>query len=377
MSASTHGGTGERLDWADIAKGMSIILVVMMHSTLGVQHAAGATGWLGPVVAFAQPFRMPAFFLLAGFFFASMLGRSWRDVIDRRVLGYVWVLLLWSFILALLRGDVLQAVLAGEAVRSALLHLVEPNGALWFLHALALFALAAKLTARIPALPLLGAAALLHCANVQTGWTLPDEFASRFVFFLAGCRLAPRIVEFASWARRAPALATCIVLAAALGTAFAVFPHLAGFDAAQLGPEAPLSLLLGAFGALGVVAFATLLERSPVAGLLSGLGRRTLAIYVAFTVPMAAARIALLRFDAPLDIGTMSLVVTLVALAAPLVLLRLAGPLRLGFVFRRPGWFALPPVRPEPAQPTPPQRNEAISPSGFLSIAGTRQPSAG
>ena len=38
--------TGEktRVDWVDIAKGICIIFVVMMHSVLGVEEDAGARG---------------------------------------------------------------------------------------------------------------------------------------------------------------------------------------------------------------------------------------------------------------------------------------------------------------------------------------------
>ncbi len=52
-----------RIDWVDYAKGICILLVVMMHSTLGVEKAAGDTGWLGYVVEFSRPFRMPDFFV--------------------------------------------------------------------------------------------------------------------------------------------------------------------------------------------------------------------------------------------------------------------------------------------------------------------------
>jgi uncharacterized membrane protein YcfT len=38
MSAGTGAA---RVDWVDYAKGICIILVVMMHSTLGVEKAAG------------------------------------------------------------------------------------------------------------------------------------------------------------------------------------------------------------------------------------------------------------------------------------------------------------------------------------------------
>ena len=36
-----------RVDWVDYAKGFCIIMVVMMHSTLGVEAAAGQTSWMG------------------------------------------------------------------------------------------------------------------------------------------------------------------------------------------------------------------------------------------------------------------------------------------------------------------------------------------
>ena len=57
-----------RTQWIDYAKGISIILVVMMHSTLSSEEALGHVGWLHEVVAFAKPFRIPAFFMVAGLF---------------------------------------------------------------------------------------------------------------------------------------------------------------------------------------------------------------------------------------------------------------------------------------------------------------------
>src|ERR1043165_1714477 len=55
-----------RVDWVDYAKGFCIVMVVMMHSTLGVEAAAGQDSWMHALVAFAKPFRMPAFFMISG-----------------------------------------------------------------------------------------------------------------------------------------------------------------------------------------------------------------------------------------------------------------------------------------------------------------------
>ena len=63
MQATERSG---RIAWVDYAKGFCIILVVMMHSTLGVEAALGAKNWLHEAVIFAKPFRIPAFFLMSG-----------------------------------------------------------------------------------------------------------------------------------------------------------------------------------------------------------------------------------------------------------------------------------------------------------------------
>src|ERR1700719_2824079 len=79
-----------RVDWVDYAKGYCIIFVVMMHSTLGVEQAAGHASWLGTVVAFAKPFRMPDFFLISGLFLAQVIDRDWRTFLDRKVVHFVY-----------------------------------------------------------------------------------------------------------------------------------------------------------------------------------------------------------------------------------------------------------------------------------------------
>ena len=62
--SSPHEAGGTRVPWVDTAKGVCIVLVVMMHSTLGVGEAMGGEGFMHDIVAFARPFRMPDFFRL-------------------------------------------------------------------------------------------------------------------------------------------------------------------------------------------------------------------------------------------------------------------------------------------------------------------------
>ena len=89
-----------RLDWVDYAKGICIIMVVMMHSVLGVEAAAGHDGFMHAVVEFAKPFRMPDFFLISGLVTPASLARKGRRFAHDRLvrLGIplaVWVLGIW------------------------------------------------------------------------------------------------------------------------------------------------------------------------------------------------------------------------------------------------------------------------------------------
>ena len=76
----TANGTSDRVDWVDYAKGICIVMVVMMHSVLGVELAAGETGFMHVLVAFAKPFRMPDFFLISGLFLPLVIDREDADI---------------------------------------------------------------------------------------------------------------------------------------------------------------------------------------------------------------------------------------------------------------------------------------------------------
>ena len=65
-------------------------MVVMMHSVLGVELAAGETGFMHQVVMFAKPFRMPDFFLISGLFLPIVIDCDWRIYLDRKVVHFAY-----------------------------------------------------------------------------------------------------------------------------------------------------------------------------------------------------------------------------------------------------------------------------------------------
>src|SRR5215204_1576203 len=93
-SARAGGMDEGRVPWVDTAKGVCIVLVVMMHATLGVGEAMGGEGFMHQVVAFARPFRMPDFFLVSGLFLSRVIDRDWKAYADRRVVHFLYFYLL-------------------------------------------------------------------------------------------------------------------------------------------------------------------------------------------------------------------------------------------------------------------------------------------
>src|SRR5947207_7756431 len=264
-----------RVDWVDYAKGFCIVMVVMMHSTLGVEAAAGNTSWMHYAVAFAKPFRMPDFFLISGLFLARVIDRDWRSYLDRKVVHFAYFYVLWVTIqfafkapaFAAEHGTLGVARLYAEAF-------VEPFGTLWFIYLLPIFFVVTKLTHGVPVLIVWTILAALEVAHIQTGWTVIDEFAARFVYFYTGYILAGRIFQIAAAAQARPALAAYALIAWALVNGFYVFSGLAD--------QPFVSLTLGLVGAAAVISVSALMAKSDTFSALRYLGRNSIVVYLAF-----------------------------------------------------------------------------------------------
>jgi uncharacterized membrane protein YcfT len=333
-----------RIDWVDYAKGISIILVVMMHSTLSSEEALGAAGWMHPVVEFAKPFRIPAFFLIAGLFAARGIDADWRTFLDRKILHFAYFYVLWLTIQFAFRGPVYVAQDGAlEALRIYLTAFIDPFGTLWFIYLLPVFFLAARLTRGFPPLMVLIAAALLQTAHIETGWTLIDEFAARFVFFYSGFLFGRFILSHAEWFRARPLVSVLALAAWAIVTAACVRAGLATLPV--------VSLALGYAGAAAVIAVSVLLARFDVLGFIRYCGQNSIVIYLAFFLPMAVTRIALAKTGIITDPGTVAFLVTSAAVTAPLVLHWLVHGTWLKFLFERPARFHLPAPKRTALQP--------------------------
>ncbi|MBN9018593.1 MAG: acyltransferase family protein [Rhizobiales bacterium] len=303
-----------RVDWVDYAKGFCIIMVVMMHSTLGVEKAAGAEGWMHYLVAFAKPFRMPDFFMISGLFLAQVIDRDWRTYADRKVVHFAYFYVLWLVIqFAFKAPGMIAEDGAAETLRQFALAFVDPFGTLWFIYLLPVFFVTVKLLRRVPwPIVWLVAAAL--------------EIASGYIF-------APQIFRIAATVLARPWLA---------GAGLAMWALLEGVLVFGGYSELPfVSLALGLVGAVAVITISALLSKADVMAPLRYCGQNSIVIYLAFFLPMAVTRTLLLKTGIITDIGTISLIVTAIASVVPVVIFQLVRGTPLKFLFERPAWARL------------------------------------
>jgi uncharacterized membrane protein YcfT len=220
---------------------------------------------------------------------------------------------------------------------------VEPFGTLWFIYLLPIFFVVTKLAhGRVPAWVIWLAAGALEIAPIATGWTVIDEFASRFVYFYTGYLLAPRIFAFAQQAQTFPEAALALLGAWSLVNGVLVFNGYA---------ELPLvSLALGLAGAAAVVTLAALMATIDLLKPLRYCGQNSIVIYLAFFLPMAASRALLIKLGWISDVGTISALVTVTGVLGALMMFWVARAIHLTFLFERPARFWLAPKEPTKAK---------------------------
>ena len=330
----------QRHAWVDVAKGLSIILVVMMHSTYGVGEATERVGFMHYVLGFATPFRMPEFFLVSGLFLSAVITRPWRNFTDRRVVHYLYFYALWAVILIAFKHLIVER---DPSV------IYEPYSILWFIYALAVYGLIAKVLhqLRVPHVAVLIVAAAASIAPVATPVSIVNYVAEYFVYFYAGYALAPAIFKLAEWIKAHPALAIAGLAAWALANGALVFSpgHSVTFGTVTSGvahiPGA--NFVMAMAGATAICSASVLLARLATMDWLRWVGAHSIVIYLSFVIPMGSFRTVLLRLVPDIDAGIASLACLIVAVVCPLILYWIISRIGFGkFLFERPAWAHLP-----------------------------------
>lgn len=300
--------TAARAQWVDTARGLSIVLVVLLHTSLWLRQAE-----MPRIEAFStlnlafEDLRMPLFFAMAGLFATKWLRSSWRELLGSKLALLLWVFLLWQIPIIAYRiigGDLLPGMVETALPQQLATWAWSPlraNAELWFLWALMAFFLAGRLLRRVPTgVLLLGAAAVsvLWSGVLWQGFAGWEPGEIRHLLG-TGFNKAPAYFIFFIAAARGSSLVRDVVLrvprtvwAAAAAGWFVVFVWLDVLDGHRgvIGAE----FLGQVCGVLGGVALAVTLQWIPtVARGLAYLGRHTLEVYLSHTTVVVAACCAL------------------------------------------------------------------------------------
>lgn len=333
---NSHLPMKQRVDWIDYAKGICILWVVMMYATAYVKDITHTIGWMQYVVNFAQPFRMPDFFMLSGLFVSRVLERPLRSYVDKKILHFLYFYLLWATLkfLNMHMSELWHGhgvALIPEYLR---LFIEPPTGPLWFIYVLALFFIAVRLLRRVPVLLVLPVAMLLQIfvswGDIEWHIKVIDKFCRYFVFFYFGHVFALFIFRAAHWARSD--LPSALVLFAVWFTVnvVCVSLHLTFLPGMQL--------ILGIVGALAVMLFSTMVARLPYTSWLRYFGTNSIVVYLGFVVPLGMMRRLVIEPNFPIDIGTLSLIITILSVAGAMAMYWIVRPTPLRFLFFRPKW---------------------------------------
>lgn len=182
-----------QINWVDSGKGFAIILVVLVHTCNWLLDAGLGIPWWDSFNEVFTTLRMPLFFLLSGLFASKWLSEDWGVLGAKKLVFLYWIFMLWSVIgsfvsvlgLAIQDSETTPAQFVGGLALS----LVRPRFELWFIWALALFFILAKLTRKWPILVQLASAGALAFVwqsgfiSVNIGW---DGAAKHYLFFLIG-----------------------------------------------------------------------------------------------------------------------------------------------------------------------------------------------
>jgi len=275
---------GARLAWVDAARGVCVLLVVLLHVRIFVYAPLapptnGIEIWT-QLTEFFGAFRLPLLFVVSGLVASKRVRAGWSD--RRTVLRAVslyWLYLVWLTVYALLSIVFISPGIPFRVMTP--LHYLEqvfvPDSMLWFIFALAASVVLLSSLHRVRPTVML---AVLAIASVATGampltrdealWLHVVYYA---VFFAVGVYLAPALRALAAsrvrW--RVPVAVGAFVACQLLWQQ--------SVEGTVL--ESALRLLRDSSAVvLSIIVIALLVRWRPFAATASAIGRRTLPIFV-------------------------------------------------------------------------------------------------
>ena len=254
-----------RVAWADLAKAVSILLLVAW-TTLGDSI------YLNEMLLFL---RMPLFFFVSGLFAYKMITRTdFGTFLRDRIGNLLYLYALWATMLFLARDVALHLVQGRPLdIGRQVAIFWNPELNLWFLYALAIAFVLARLLRDVPVWIVLVASVAIYLVLVSSGnWRhMPflERLARLFPFFWIGLTASPLVTHLVERHHRLWPL----FLALFFALAWLVY-------GSPLRAVGPLTFAISLIGIGGLLMLTRQLSDFSWTWPLSAIGASTLAIYV-------------------------------------------------------------------------------------------------
>lgn len=321
----------ERVNWADAARGIGIIMVVFSHSWRGLGDA-GLISDRNIYYDFDTALylvHMPLFFALSGmFYYQSVQKKDMQTIIWRKIFTIVYPYFLWSAVLIFVSWAMASLVNRPFSLSELQTLPVHPVGPFWFLYTLFLIqgiALVVFRVFRASPWTAVGIGLLMLTASFFVDAYVPHQVLFHFIFFAAGAAF----VETVGFS-----LAISPGFAAICGLLY-----LAGLaDALPNGPEfsSPALIPLSVLGVAAVVGLSWVGTTSRFAhrlDWLTALGRASMAIYVMHVMFTAGTRVVLVSIAGVTSLPILLGCCMAAGLAGPMIFFTVVERMGIGALF--------------------------------------------
>jgi uncharacterized membrane protein YcfT len=273
-----------RLEWVDAARGVCVLLVVLLHVRIFVYAPLappthGVEVWT-QLTEFFGAFRLPLLFVVSGLVASKRVRAGWSD--RRTVLRAVslyWLYVVWLSVYALLSIVVIAPGVPFRvmSIGAYMQQLVVPDSMLWFIFALAVYVVLLSSLRRVRPAVMLAVLVVVSIASGAAPMTRDEALwlhaVYYAVFFAVGVYLAPALRALAaSRARWRVPLALAAFVACQLLWQQGVEGTLV---------ESALRVLRdGSAVVLSIIVIELAVRWRPFTSAASSIGRRTLPIFV-------------------------------------------------------------------------------------------------
>lgn len=328
----------ERLAWPDVARGLSVVLIVMLH--LWATHLVFWIGdqqimtIMGAVIDWTSPLRVPLFFFVSGYLASRALKSPWRTAWRGRVVSVAYLYVLWVAIIAVFAwlDNTANGFSSVDPLAMVLQNIGSPETHMWYLWALIVLFIAAWATRAVPAWVVIGVGAAV---SIGAPFLLEQPYrqvAAAALFYALGARL-PAVSDWLT-SRRGVWI---FLAAAALYTASML-----------LGPTGPYGLadpLTSCIGVAATIAIIGVIANRPWMTVFRKVGRNTLPVFILNPLVFlllndllrALPRLASWLADHPAGGAIYAFVVIAATLAGSIGLKLLADRIGLRWLFEMPG----------------------------------------